>query len=325
MFRSLADDNKDKVQLLRHWEKQLISDDHECLEPILDKQLLRRHELDEAIFGNPKQKVKLPPRGDKTRNLFELKYLQCYFDNQVKTPLEIKKGCRVKLITNKIEGLTSGILGTVKSWFELGNELQVVVTFDNGRETAIEIEETVLTHDDYKYIRLKRYPFTLAFALTISEVQGLSLPKVAMNLGDRIFLGGQAYCALSRALSIEHLYLLEPIGQKSIFPPLGIVEYYDTINNRITDIQLQRWSTMDVRSKFLDLSHASLFFLYKQASFKKVAQNNNNEIKEEEEESVVVTKSSLKKTGQVRIITFQNDANKRKVDSNVEPNKKLCI
>jgi len=330
MFRSLADDNKDKVQLPRHWEKQLVnSDDQDIfLEPILDKQLLRRHELDETIFGNPKQKIKLPPRGDKMRNILELKYLQCYFDNQIKTPLEIKKGCRVKLITNKIEGLTSGILGTVKSWFELGNELQVVVTFDNGRETAIEMEETVLTHDDYKYIRLKRYPFTLAFALTISEVQGLSLPKVAMNLGDRIFLGGQIYCALSRALSIEHLYLLEPINKDKIFPPLGIIEYYDTINNRITDIQLQRWSNMDVRSKFLDLSSASLFFLYKQETFKKDVQNNNNNEIKENEDVILPSKSFLKKTGQVRMITFQNDNIKRKDNNNNnddESNKKQCI
>ena len=50
-------------------------------------------------------------------------------------------------------------------------------------------------------------PILNAFALTIHEVQGLSLPSITLALNSNIFSDGQAYVELSRATTIERVFL----------------------------------------------------------------------------------------------------------------------
>jgi hypothetical protein len=52
-------------------------------------------------------------------------------------------------------------------------------------------------------------PILNAFALTIHKVQGLSLPSITLALNKTIFSQGQAYVGLSRATTLDQVFLTQ--------------------------------------------------------------------------------------------------------------------
>lgn len=64
--------------------------------------------------------------------------------------------------------------------------------------------------------------------MTIHKSQGLSLDKVIIDFSD-IFLGGQAYVALSRCKSLKNLKLLN-FDYKKITINNEIINFYNNLN-----------------------------------------------------------------------------------------------
>ena len=62
----------------------------------------------------------------------------------------------------------------------------------------------------------KQYPLKLAWAATIHKCQGQTFDKVAIDLDEGAFAHGQTYVALSRAKSMEGVYLFKKINQNDI-------------------------------------------------------------------------------------------------------------
>ena len=60
-----------------------------------------------------------------------------------------------------------------------------------------------------------------AHCVTIHKVQGQTLQKACIDLGNTVFQGGMAYVALSRLSSMEGLYISE-LNAERIYPPKGI-------------------------------------------------------------------------------------------------------
>jgi hypothetical protein len=52
-------------------------------------------------------------------------------------------------------------------------------------------------------------PILNALALTIHKVQGLSLPSITLGLNKNIFSEGQAYVGLSRATTLDQVFLTQ--------------------------------------------------------------------------------------------------------------------
>lgn len=71
-----------------------------------------------------------------------------------------------------------------------------------------------------------QYPLQLAWAVTIHKAQGKTLPAVHVDLGRGAFAPGQTYVALSRARSLETIWLARPIRREDIFCDKRIVAFY---------------------------------------------------------------------------------------------------
>ena len=61
-----------------------------------------------------------------------------------------------------------------------------------------------------------QYPLKLAWASTIHKSQGQTFEKVAIDLDRGSFAHGQTYVALSRAKSMEGIYLVRKIAYKDL-------------------------------------------------------------------------------------------------------------
>jgi len=64
-----------------------------------------------------------------------------------------------------------------------------------------------------------------AFALTVHKTQSLTLPNISLALDSQLFSPGQAYVALSRCPSWDHVYISSLHRDAFIVDPEVIQEY----------------------------------------------------------------------------------------------------
>lgn len=126
--------------------------------------------------------------------------------------LKLKVGAQVMMIKNSRakDGIVNGSLGVVRSFSTKKN--YPVVEFANGKTLTIDAEEWLIEKFDEEKksmvaeAGMSQVPLVLAWALTIHKSQGLTLDKISCDLAD-VFTPGQAYVALSRAKSLEGVFI----------------------------------------------------------------------------------------------------------------------
>ncbi|MFY7731216.1 MAG: hypothetical protein ACOVRN_16985, partial [Flavobacterium sp.] len=79
------------------------------------------------------------------------------------------------------------------------------VKFSNG--ITIEIGPHTWQSSDYPTLAISQFPLQLAWAMTIHKIQGTTLARAQIDIGNVIFEYGQTYVALSRIQSLDGLYL----------------------------------------------------------------------------------------------------------------------
>jgi ATP-dependent DNA helicase PIF1 len=153
----------------------------------------------------------------------------------LKETLKLKQGCRVMLIVNLevASGLANGTLGTIEKFDE--DSGFPVVKFDNGDKRIIEN----YTFKYQKFCRQKKeteilceitqVPLIPAYALTVHKMQGITLEKAVLDIGES-FETGQAYTAISRVKSLDGLYF-KTLDYGKIKAHPKIVEYYKILEN----------------------------------------------------------------------------------------------
>ena len=138
--------------------------------------------------------------------------------------LKVSIGTRIMLIRNiyTSQGLVNGAMGYVEEIERNNIEANIsliYVKFDDPEigkqfqncsyQNAIPIEP--ICQEFYckgRVIIREQFPLIPAWACTIHKVQGASLDKVAVSIGNDVFEKGMAYVALSRVKELRGLYLL---------------------------------------------------------------------------------------------------------------------
>ena len=142
-----------------------------------------------------------------------------------------------------------------------------------------------------------QYPLKLAWAATIHKCQGQTFEKVAIDLDTGSFAHGQTYVALSRATSLEGIYLMREINSgdlifdKKVFNFLGTKlekKYVDEIKNfKEKKITYKKAKETDVKVISSDWTHEEeqkLINFYKknvpEIVLSKIFKRSMNEIRE---------------------------------------------
>jgi len=175
--------------------------------------------------------------------------------------VSIKEGARV-MLTNNVDisdRLINGQLGTVARI--LVNEMTqkptiVYIKFDDERAGNLVIDKsTDIFAIENKVVPIKpilakiklnpgkrsspeierlQFPLALAWACTIHKVQGLTLNKIVISFElskQRSFNYGQTYVALSRATSLQGLYVLGKLEHKHVKADPRVIEEYERLRN----------------------------------------------------------------------------------------------
>ena len=132
------------------------------------------------------------------------RFYENMLEETMSTCIQLKPGAQVMLKTNlDLEGgLVNGSRGVVLKC----HPDSVDVKFNNDRRVKI-VPHTWEFQDECMIASRTQIPLILAYSTSIHKSQGCTLDNVICNLGQSIFLDGQAYVALSRVRNLGGLYL----------------------------------------------------------------------------------------------------------------------
>lgn len=143
--------------------------------------------------------------------------------------LVLKVGARVMVTRNVPDiGAVNGTIGTITAL----NEENIFLE-DSKRSYKLKREQW----ENYKYDiiggKLKKevagiyeqFPVKLAWAITIHKSQGQTFDKTLIDLGNGAFESGQAYVALSRARTLEGVFLSRPLRKDDFIVDLDVIRF----------------------------------------------------------------------------------------------------
>ena len=162
--------------------------------------------------------------------------------------LRFKKGARIVLCkSSKSWGYVNGDFGTIEDFngdyftIKLEGSNSIIkcpnpndrYKFNQMNEFRYEMEydstKHRLTRKTPFIQKTKQFPLKLAYAFTIHKAQGQTYDKVIIDLNSHIFASGQLYVALSRAKSLQSLYLTKPMAYSDIISDDSIFDFLEKI------------------------------------------------------------------------------------------------
>lgn len=179
-----------------------------------------------------------------SEDIFEI-VLPSAYDSQ----LTFKKGARVMFTKNSKPRYINGDFGIIEDFnglfFTVKNErtnqsIRCPDPFDRFKDGQMYERRYEMEYDSVKhrlvrktpYIqRTKQFPLKLAYAFTIHKAQGQTYEKVILDLNSHIFAPGQLYVALSRAKSLQGLFLTKPVTYSDIISDNSIFDFIANVRS----------------------------------------------------------------------------------------------
>lgn len=155
--------------------------------------------------------------------------------------LNLKVGAQIIFISNdKKKRWVNGTIGIIHELTK--NSIQVKLEnglIHNVKKEIQQNNEYAFDFDKFTYKpkvvgRFKQFPVKLAWAMTIHRSQSKTFQKVIIDFGTNVFSEGQVYVALSRATSLNNIYLKRPIRPRDIFVDPKIIDFVSTIDNEVS-------------------------------------------------------------------------------------------
>ncbi|KAJ8106395.1 hypothetical protein ONZ43_g7079 [Nemania bipapillata] len=170
--------------------------------------------------------------------------------------IDLKKGAQVMLIKNMDDTLVNGSLGKlekkIKAFSRDPENMKDLREYPVIRFTTTDGTHRVIlcTPEDWKVelptgevqASRKQLPLILAWALSIHKAQGQTLERVKVDLG-KVFEKGQAYVALSRAVSKNGLQVLRFEKSKVMAHP-RVVQFYNKLYSAESAIKTKKTPTI---------------------------------------------------------------------------------
>jgi len=153
--------------------------------------------------------------------------------------LVLKEGAQIIFIKNDND--KRWVNGTIGQVYEL-TETMIKIKLENGLIHSV--DKRVWENYRYQYNKekkkieqeilgtFKQYPIKLAWAITIHKSQGLTFDRVVIDFGSGTFASGQVYVALSRATTLEGLFLKHKIYSTDIYVDDEIKAFAKSFNNK---------------------------------------------------------------------------------------------
>lgn len=161
--------------------------------------------------------------------------------------LHFKIGARVMLCKNsKRFGYINGDFGIIEGFngdnftiiLDNGSRIQCPNPCDAYKTSQMNEYRYEMVYDQAKHKlvrktpfiqKTKQFPVKLAYAFTIHKAQGQTYDNVILDLNSHIFAPGQLYVALSRARSLQGLYLTKPVTYSDIISDDSIFVFLDNL------------------------------------------------------------------------------------------------
>ena len=137
--------------------------------------------------------------------------------------LELKVGAQVMMVKNDLKypkRWVNGSIGIVHQLDENSIHVKIKkkvynIPKDNWERFNYSIKDGEVKHE--VVATYTQYPIKLAWAVTIHKSQGQTYENVIIDLDSGSFAQGQTYVALSRATTLEGIYLTRAIRVSDIF------------------------------------------------------------------------------------------------------------
>ena len=160
-----------------------------------------------------------------------------------------KIGARVVLCKNsRYWGYINGDFGTIVNYnndyftIRLDKGTTVLCPNPNDRYRNSQVVEyrydMKYDPDKHQLVRItpyvqktKQFPIKLAYAFTIHKSQGQTYDKVILDLNSHIFAPGQLYVALSRARSLQGLFLTKPVTYSDIISDESVLSFLSDLRS----------------------------------------------------------------------------------------------
>ena len=163
---------------------------------------------------------------------FNAKIMGKFKDEPAPKHLRLRVGCRVMILANHPDNkYVNGSTGIVVK-LQKG---RIDVQLDTGQ--VVDVSE--FNYSNYEYFTNKKgeldkrevgkfvqFPIKLAWANNLHKVQGCTLDKAYIDMGQRVFAQGMTYVALSRLRTIEGLSLLRPLRKNDIIRDEEVINFY---------------------------------------------------------------------------------------------------